>query len=481
MKYWMMTFSLVCALNYSLQAIDVSVHISRYQQEGKPYIEVFYYISNSTVGWLDSAKSQKKVQVTMLLYRQDVVTRYDKFEITNTASRPNDDFMTLQRYALEAGDYKVVFTCTDESDSSNVRTQSATVHINSAKQRPTLSDIIIYSEARPVSDVNTGKHGVFYEQFPNGYVNPDWNSLGFMTELYHTDMIPGPQTYVLLRVKGVGDTHEGKVKAKIWMKRKPKAFDIIKSTLDVSYYESGYYELMLAIADSTHHIIDSAKYVFIKSNPAYDARIIAQGNTDAVATSFAGKLSNTEVIYSLKAILMNVPFQDINMVSSLINSGNATAGATYLYNYYKKLSPVFTDAYYTQYMEVAKAVDQKYKIAGRFGFESERGIIFMKYGKPNDIVSIMDDPSAPPYEIWLYHSIPQIGQSNVKFLFYNPNLDGADYRLLTSNARGERQDKDWKKELYKSAYKEIPANTSPDKWDIGEGINRHAAELMEDL
>jgi hypothetical protein len=61
----------------------------------------------------------------------------------------------------------------------------------------------------------------------------------------------------------------------------------------------------------------------------------------------------------------------------------------------------------------------------------------MKYGKPSDMITVNDDPSSAPYEVWLYYDIPKLAQSNVKFLFYNPFLDGMDYRLLQSNARGE--------------------------------------------
>lgn len=481
MKSLLITLLLILGSSNYLSAVDVSVHISRYRQGNQPYIEVFYYVVNSSTGWVNTKDSSKKVQITMLIYKAGTISRFDKFEVSNTHSRPLDDFMTLQRYPLSPGRYKLEFTCTDEADTSNIRHDIAQIEIRQADDKPSISDIILFSNTRESSDPNASKNGLFYEQFPNGYVNPDWNTIGFMAETYNTSLIAGGQAAILLRVKGMGDTNDGKVKAKIWMKRKGAVADVIKSKLDLSFYASGYYELMLAIADSSRQLIDSAKYVFIKSNPKYDEQLIAQGNSDAVDKSFAGKLSRDEVIYSLKAILMNVPYQDIGLVSSLISSGNKIAGANYLYNYYKKLSPVYTDAYYTQYMEVARAIDKKYLIAGRCGFESERGIIFMKYGKPNDIVSIMDDPVAPPYEIWVYHSIPSIGQSNVKFLFYNPNLDGADYRLLTSNARGERQDKQWKKELYKNAYKEIPANTSSENWDLGEGVNRHAAELMEDL
>ena len=178
---------------------------------------------------------------------------------------------------------------------------------------------------------------------------------------------------------------------------------------------------------------------------------------------------------------MNIPYKDIQIVKMIREANNTEAGKRYLYQHFKNLEPLNPEAYYTQYMEVARAADREFKVSGRPGFESDRGLIFMKYGKPNDKVSIMDDPVAPPYEIWVYYQIPKLNQNNVKFLFYNPSLEGAEYRLLTSNARGEMRNTNWKKELYKNAWREKPSQTAPERWDIGDGLNRHAQDLMEDL
>ena len=62
-------------------------------------------------------------------------------------------------------------------------------------------------------------------------------------------------------------------------------------------------------------------------------------------------------------------------------------------------------------MEVAKAVDRLYKSGFGYGFETDRGNIFMKYGKPNDIVTVENDPSAPPYEMWVYNDFPKTKQT----------------------------------------------------------------------
>ena len=71
-------------------------------------------------------------------------------------------------------------------------------------------------------------------------------------------------------------------------------------------------------------------------------------------------------------------------------------------------------------MKVAEKVDLYFKSGFGYGFETDRGYTYLKYGPPADIVTVEDEPSAPPYEIWVYYDFPMTSQSNVKFLFYNP-------------------------------------------------------------
>ena len=232
--------------------------------------------------------------------------------------------------------------------------------------------------------------------------------------------------------------------------------------------------------DGSKNILDSSQTYFTKSNPVRDEALLSKKLMDEVENSFAGKLTEDQLNYSLRAIAMLVKQSDVELLNRILKDPNTTAKTNFLFQFYKEKSPVHPDEYYVQYMEVAKAVDKNYKSGLGYGFETDRGLIFMKYGKPSDMVNIQDDPSSAPYEVWLYYDIPKLNQSNVKFLFYNPFLDGVDYRLLQSNARGEVRNPNWKKELYK-VLNRTPENTAPDNFKIPTGFNRHASDWLEDL
>ena len=133
-------------------------------------------------------------------------------------------------------------------------------------------------------------------------------------------------------------------------------------------------------------------------------------------------------------------------------------------------------------MEVARAVDNQFNSGLGHGFESDRGFIFLKYGRPTNLISVSDEPDAAPYEIWFYDQFPFTNQSDVKFLFYNPSYADGQYQLLHSNARGEINDPGWQIKLYQNIDpRDIIGNDHLNASEVRDGNNRNAARYFNDF
>ena len=126
-------------------------------------------------------------------------------------------------------------------------------------------------------------------------------------------------------------------------------------------------------------------------------------------------------------------------------------------------------------MQKIMEIDKKFKSTLGYGFETDRGHIYLKYGAPNEIMREESDPGAPPYEIWRYNELGD--QQDVKFLFYNPNLAGNNYDLLHSNKRGELQNPQWERELYKNS--PLRGGNFVDGNEAPEGFGRYARQLFD--
>ena len=123
---------------------------------------------------------------------------------------------------------------------------------------------------------------------------------------------------------------------------------------------------------------------------------------------------------------------------------------------------------------------KKFNSGFRHGFETDRGYYYLKYGQPDDIELRDTEPSAPPYEVWVYYEFPTTNQNNVKFVFYNPSLAPGDFELLHSTAIGERNNPTWQRDLYREVPNEI--NSSDFFGDDGmlDNFNRNADRVFRD-
>lgn len=248
---------------------------------------------------------------------------------------------------------------------------------------------------------------------------------------------------------------------------------------NISMLPSGNYNLVLEIRDASGSIIADKKVFFQRSNPTADLASV-RVDESTYEHSFIKNMDESMVQYSLRAIGVVLPNSDVDILNSILANKNLESKRKYLYNYWVNFDPVNTEKSYQKFMALAKQVDAAFISGFGYGFETDRGRIWLKYGPPNDKVSVEEDPNAPPYEIWVYNEFPKTKQGVVKFLFYNPNL-GNDYILLHSNCRTEINNPRWEKELYKGAKSNYNADEYSETGNISSGFLKRASEYFKDL
>ncbi len=305
------------------------------------------------------------------------------------------------------------------------------------------------------------------------------HKLGFYVESYGSDKAIADD-YMLScgieRIEGNG-THTDVMN--LAKKRSPKPYDAFIQGFDIKSLSSGNYLLYVEARSRSKVLITRKELAFQRSNPY----LFIQDTTamEDAAGSFVGTMQPDSLRFCLKAIQAKTRGDENGILNTVIASNDAKIQRNFLYRYWLNQNPSNPVAAFNQFMEVAKAVDKLYKSGFGYGFESDRGYIFMKYGKPDDIVTVEDDPVAPPYEIWVYYNFPVTKQSNVKFLFYNQSLAGDDYRILHSNARGELNNPRWQTTLYKNAPNEIDGDNYNDATSMKDNFNRRASRYLEDF
>ncbi len=109
------------------------------------------------------------------------------------------------------------------------------------------------------------------------------------------------------------------------------------------------------------------------------------------------------------------------------------------------------------FKEKVKVVNKSFGSSSKPGYETDRGIIQLKYGAPTERIIVNNEDGAYPYEIWQYNNLPK--NPNALFLFYKPGIAVTQYDLLHTTVLGEVRNKQWRNNLYLNGTNADPLNS----------------------
>jgi len=480
-KILIFTLLLFFVLSTRIQALDASVSYASFKTTEFSFIEVYLNIMGTTLEYesIDSILYQAKVEVLILIKKGEDIVQFDKYILDGPVTKYPNDFMDVRRFPLGQGEYTMEVSLVDVNKPDNNAVYEKVFKIDYTQDGLLQSDMQLLSSYRQESSNSVFvKNGLFLEPLPYNFYYKDATHLCFYQELYHSDKALNDKfllRYIIERINGNGKTEAVMVGNK---KLDPKPVNVVLVKKDITKLKSGNYQLVIEIRNRDGDLISTKQVPFQRSNPYLQQEEIAAAD---LTEEFVADMNAEELRYSLKAIAPIIFDKNVEVLNMVISDNDIEAQRRYLFSFWARLNPNEPKVPYDKYMEVARAVDEKYNSAFGHGFESDRGYIFMKYGKPLDIVTVENEPSAPPYEIWIYDQVPSSPpQNNVKFLFYNPSLAGGNYQLLHSTCLGELQNSQWEVELYRND-NDAMNRTDFDSETVGSGFNRRAREYFNDF
>ncbi len=471
-------------LSFSSQALDASITYSTFKSPSQNYVEVYLYVVGQTVTYVPNADStmfQAGVEVVILFKQGEEIIKFDKYNLNSPKSSLKENFVDLKRFALPDGEYQIEVSIQDNQDSTNVVRYSGNLKMEYSKDENVLlqSDIELLASVKKAENEEhvLVKNGYFIEPLPHNFYHKNLDKLIFYNEVYDTDKKIGDDFQVTYGI-------ERKINNKATTvlighkKRKPQPINVLILQMDIKELPSGNYNFFVEIRNRAKELLARKSVEFTRSNPYLQATH-EQIETVEIKDEFVGELTREELRYSLKAIAPLVIDRDVELLNSVIENKDSTVQQRFLFNFWVNQNPNNPDITYKAFMEIAKAVDKLYVDGFGYGFESDRGRIFLRYGRPNDVIAVDTEPSAPPYEIWFYNDFPETNQADVKFLFYAPDL-GTNYRLLHSTVRGEVNNPQWQLQLYNSVPNEVSGSNYIDATEMQGNVNRRAAEYFNE-
>ena len=486
MKRFILSFLFSLALLLPLGALDANIAFATFKSSSGPYLEVYLQVVGSTVGFeaLPDSTVQARLEVVILFKQKGVIVKFDKYLLSSPVCRVPQDFFDVKRYSLQPGAYDIEVSVEDVNSPGNARRYEKSFTVGFPAGKVSQSDIQLLASLRKAKEAEGAspmvKGGYVFEPLPSHFLDKYSVRLIFYNEIYGTDQWLGEDFLVSYYLEArPGQRHSQPVNV-VHRRRSPRQVVAILQQMDISQLPSGNYNLVIEVKNKSGRVLSRKSTPFQRSNPYLKAsrQEIAAG-TNSLNEEFVAEMSVEDLRYALRAIAMQVTDRDGELLNTIIAQGKPEAMRLYLFSFWARENPADPEGAYEKYMKVARAIDEKFRSGFGYGFETDRGYVYMKYGVPNDVVTVEDEQGAPPYEIWFYNEFPQTGQNNVKFLFYNPALSTNGYELLHSTARGELSNPQWEVQLYSSAPNERVDDNYVDGTRMQEKVGRHARRLFE--
>lgn len=426
------------------------------------YAEVYWQIAPSSLLFMEINPGQliAKVKTEITFRNETGVVLQDKYIMqTNPAATQQQAFAQniteLQRYKLPAGKMWMELKLTEVIDSNSQFYTVDTVHVTPPSGKPMYSDVQLLDTVYN-SDVQTVFSKNNRQQIPlcANFIDNSRNTLFFYSELYDSNTLPDTTLLIQKTYISRRPLQDAGFKMSATDTLKAAVVQPVSGKFNISDLPSGNYYLNIVLQDRTQEVLASSSAFFQRvsdkkagSNDESDTVVFEKVNYLDISTTFVAKFTVPQLKAILKMIRpISTPIE-VNTINNFAHKPDESYMRYFIYNFWKSRNNQDPKKAWDAYTEKVKEVNNLFRGTGKPGYETERGEIYLKYGAPNERITVESEPGARPYEIWTYNVLPRHPQGAV-LLFYRPAQMVGDFELLHSNIRGERRNTAWRSILY---------------------------------
>lgn len=471
-----------------IHAVSVSIAPVIYQADSNLLIELdFHYYGKSltrdTIYAARTPQIRSSVEVTMFFKRNADIVKFDRYKLNLPVNKGKSEFLDSRIYSLDPGTYELEIEFVDHFDTTNVYVHRETMEIPSIDfSTAEMSGIKMLARLENFSgdskDKGFVKHGVVMEPLPHRFYNSGINTLSYYVELYRLEKLP-IEHYIVQTEISSRKKDSWKQELTTYQKiDQPSDVNPIAKNIDIAGLPSNTYKVSVRLIDAQKKVWLKNSAIFVHSNPYRDS-IVREKLLSGELDNFFDTIEDERILYAVRALAMKLGGQEQETINNMIQKDDYSSMRDYLFRYWIKENSVQPQYAYRKFMRMIDAIDQKFYSGFRNGFETDRGMIFLRYGPPMRIITRENDQGAVPYEIWTYDRVDMYNQVDVKFVFYNPNIAGDEFQLLHSNARNEIRNPQWLTEIY-NINDQYDGPNPVDARGVQDNYQREAARIFND-
>ncbi len=389
----------------------------------------------------------QKMRIFIQLYKDESLIMSDTVDVEDFARqisdiKPSQKMLDVRKYTVRAGDYVLKTTFMDAA-SKNSRTISKKMDLTGfAGEEMKLSGILLANDIKKAS----GDPSVFDRNSLRVHPNPSsvygkgLPLLKYYAEIYNMPFSEElkSQPYI---VRSFVLGKDGKIVKTLPEKTKKRAGAslIVFDGFNVMGLKDGEYDLKVEVFDPvTEKTAVRLKSFYNAKGPKLrkeDVQVTSSNRYDIMPMDQINKEFDFAVYIAKK--------NERKMYEQLDEQGRRQ----FMKRFWEKKDKGCTDrgeAYRAEYFSRVSQVNQLYSRQKKQGWKTDRGRIFIKYGKPDQVENNMASSDKNAYQVWYYYNL----YGGIEFFFVD-RFDIRKYDLVHSTHRKELQDYKWQRWLTK--------------------------------
>ncbi len=451
---------------YAVQAI-VSYTIFYIPVQGntpaRPYAEVSWQIDPTSIHYNRDKNGQWSSQLSAnIIFSNDTgIVMKDKYNwntpATDSIHAGSQMLIDLHRYVLPAGNIKMDIILTENGYADPFNFTDSFV-IAPPVEQPYYSGLQLLDTAYKYPEENIfSKNGNIQIPLNLNFYNDDRSHIYFYAELYNVSSL-GKEEEPLVQYAYISKKMRENPVYGLEIKDTISRKDIIPlmGHFDISTLPSGNYYLNISLIGKSNKALAGNTIFFQRSNkhPLTAANTekaadtgIEQVNVFDIGSTFAAKFTAPQLKAVMKMLLPISKPTEKEAIRAFQRKPEEMYMRYFIYNFWKERNAKDPKKAWEDYTVNVKEVNKLFGNSALPGYETERGFIYLKYGKPTERVVVENESGALPYEVWQYNSTERQSSQGL-FLFYRPGYMVNDYRLLHSTVIGELRNNNWRSTLY---------------------------------
>lgn len=441
MKQFILTlsFSVLFIGGFALNTtFDIGVFMT---PDKDSYVETYMLFDASEVHYVLQSDSSflAALELTYIFEQDGQVKDYSKTVVRSACVdtlNALSDFVDQQRFFLDRGNYEVTVKVKDLNNPSDSLQSKISIGVSPSPIDPVFSKVVLIDRVE-----DTEQTGPFTRAGRNMYPKvapffaPGVTQMLFYTELYNIDQLLGEGSPFAVDIQ-IRDIERNAVIGTYRLLKRKEAGAVVPITggFNIEELKTGTYALSIEARDKNNQVVTSTTAT-IKRFHFDEAEMEAARNL-----SFVDDIGDDSLRTFCYCLIYQANEAEAAFISSNWQDGDIDTLRSFFHGFWSDREPLYPALAWKRYERFIAHVEDAYGNNTQHGCGTDRGRIYLKYGKPNSMSIVRNEAHAYPYEIWHYYKIPE--KSNAKFFFFDPKRLN-EFRLTHSNVTGEPKDQLW--------------------------------------